>query len=211
MVWPVFPRCPTYGFTKRADYSETVIERESGIRTINRNWYYPLHTFSAVPMGEQHHKDIDAVVRFWLAIGGRSGRFLFWDQMDYRSINELDDAITAADQPLEVVPDSPGGYQMFKLYQDADALFTQYRMIQKPWPGTIQVAENNVPLVETTHWVLDYDTGIVTFTSPRAGVLTWGGQFYVPVMFESVPEFMISNKDIWQTSFALRELRLETE
>lgn len=210
MSWPIFPRCPTYGFTKRPDYSETVIERESGIRTVNRNWYYPLLTFSAVPMGDRHDQDVDAVVRFWLAIGGRSGQFLFKDYMDFRSADQLDFAITASDQPLEIIADSPGGYQMYKLYRDDDAVFTQYRLIQKPKPGSVLVAEDGVQLTETVDWMLDADTGIVQFTAPREGVLTWGGEFYVPVMFESVPEFMITNKEIWQTSFALRELRLPT-
>lgn len=210
MAWPVFPECPSFGFTKRADYSVTIVERASGVRSVNRNWYYPLHTFSAVPIGERSEDDMYRVARFWHAIGGQAGRFLFKDYTDYKSTNVPSDDTSATDQPLVAVEDSPGGWQLVKLYEDDEFEFQQQRLIQKPKEDTILIAVDGVTQTEGVDYTIDYDTGIVTFDSPldSDAVLTWGGEFYVPVMFETTPEFMVTNRGIQQTSFALRELRL---
>jgi uncharacterized protein (TIGR02217 family) len=210
MPWPVFPKCPTFGFTKRADYSVTIVERSSGIRTVNRNWYYPLHTFSAVPMGDRYEDDIHLVMRFWHYVGGQSGQFLFRDLTDYASTALPSLAITPFDQPLIEIEGSPGGFQLTKVYVDDTFAFQQQRLIQKPEQGTLRLGLDGVEIDEGDDWTCDYDTGVVQILAGLGSpaVLTWGGEFYVPVMFESTPEFMISEEKIQQTSFALRELRL---
>jgi uncharacterized protein (TIGR02217 family) len=211
MVWPVFPTCPSFGFTSRPDYSVTIVERASGLRSINRNWYYPLHTYSAVPIGERAQEDIHKVLKFWHAIGGQSGRFLFFDYVDHRSSVDIDNEPTPTDQPLVENVNSPGGYQLVKLYEDEAALYQQQRLIQKPISGTIRVANEVGAEQAPGTWTLDYDTGILQVEGGFIGTpATWGGQFYVPVMFESTPEFSVTNRRIQQTSFALRELRLPT-
>jgi uncharacterized protein (TIGR02217 family) len=140
MAWPVFPACPAFGFTSRPDYSVTVVERASGVRSVNRNWYYPLHTYSAVPIGERAQEDIHRILKFWHAVGGRAGRFLLFDYVDFKSSVDIDGEPTPTDQPLVEVEDSPGGYQLVKLYEDEELLFQQQRLIQKPMDGTIRVA-----------------------------------------------------------------------
>lgn len=209
MAWPVFPICPSFGFSKLADYSVTIVERASGIRTINRNWYYPLHTFSAVPIDGRNEDDMSLVMRFWHAIGGQSGQFRFKDYTDYRSTDTPGDAISATDQPLGET-DTDNVWQLTKVYVDESFAYQQYRLIQKPISGTILIADGGVPLTEGADYSIDYETGLVTFNSSAlpAGVPTWGGEFHVPVMFESTPEFMIINKKFQRTGFALRELRL---
>lgn len=212
MPWPIFPACPSFGFTSRPDYSVTIVERASGVRTVNRNWYYPLHTYSAVPIGERAQEDIHRILKFWHAIGGRSGRFLFFDYVDFKSSVDIDVEPTPTDQPLIELEDSPGGYQLVKLYEDEDALFQQQRLIQKPIPNTIRVANDVGAEQPPETWSIDYDTGILTPGGGFSGVpTTWGGQFHVPVMFESAPEISVTNRRIQQTSFALRELRLPSE
>lgn len=209
MPWPIFPVCPTFGFSSTPDYSVTVIERSSGIRTVNRNWYYPLHVYTAVPIGNKPENDIYRIQRFWHAVGGRSGRFLLDDGLDNSSVDELGAAITPQDQPVVIDTDlSPSSYRLFKLYQDDEFLLQQTRKITHPKEGTIRIALDAVELDEGVDWTLDYETGVVTFAAPSTGVYTWGGEFYVPVMFESSPEFVLSEKKIRQTGFSLRELRL---
>src|ERR1044072_690071 len=137
-MWPLFPQCPAYGFTSMPDYSDTIVERSSGARSVNRNWYYPLHLYSAVPIVEKFEDDIHRILKFWHAIGGRSGRFLFTDLVDFRSTLNVGDTITPSDQPIVLNADlSPPGYQLTKVYRDDDLLFEQQRLIQKPVPGTI--------------------------------------------------------------------------
>jgi uncharacterized protein (TIGR02217 family) len=206
-TWPVFPECPSFGFTGSPDYSVTVIERSGGVRSRNRNWYYPLHVYAAVPIGNRPEADIYRVQRFWHAVGGRSGSFLFDDKLDNSSVDEPGLAITPSDQPITLDADSPGAYRLFKKYEDDGALLQQVRIISKPVEGTIRVAADGVEIFEGADWTLDYDTGVIEFDSPGAAVYTWGGNFYVPVMFESAPEFVLSEHKIRQTGFTLRELR----
>lgn len=211
MAWPVFPLCPSFGFTKLADYSVTIVERASGIRTVNRNWYYPLHTFSAVPLDGRQEDDMSIIMRFWHAIGGQSGQFRFRDYTDYKSTARPGDEISAIDQPL-IETQTPNVWQMVKLYTDETFQYQQQRLIQKPVDATILIADSGVDLNEGSDYSIDYETGLVTFDSSAlpAGVPSWGGEFHVPVMFESTPEFMIVNKKFQRTGFALRELRLES-
>lgn len=212
MTWPTFPACPTFGFTGTPDYSVTVIERAGGFRSVNRNWYYPLHVYAAVPMGNQPEADIYRVQRFWHAVGGRAGRFRFNDRLDNTSTDSPELAITASDQPIVLdATDSPTVYQLFKTYEDEDALLQQVRIISKPVQGTILIAADGVEIVEGVDWTLDYETGVVTFAAPDDSVYTWGGMFDVPVMFESSAEFIMSEHKIRQTGFSLRELRIRPE
>jgi uncharacterized protein (TIGR02217 family) len=209
MPWPVFPICPAFGFTSSPDYSVTIVERASGMRSINRNWYYPLHVYSAVPIGERAQDDIHRVLRFWHAIGGRAGRFLFSDYADYKSSVSIDDDPTPLDQPLVEILESPGGWRLVKLYEDEDSIEQQQRIIAKPVQGTIRVANSVGAEQPESTWSIDYDTGVLTPGVGFAGTpATWGGEFRVPVMFETPPEFTVTNKEIQQTAFALRELRL---
>lgn len=209
----VFPHCPSYGFTKRADYSVTIVERASGVRTVNRNWYYPLHVFVAVPFEHVLEEDASRIQSFWHAVGGQAGQFLFIDYSDYSSAMTPSMQTTPIDQPaLEIAASSPQ-YQLVKVYVDTTYQFQQQRIIQKPKRGTITVADNGVLMTENVDYTLDYETGIITPNTSFSGPVTWGGEFYVPVMFETVPEFMIVNRSryggyISQTSFSLRELRL---
>ena len=209
----VFPHCPSYGFTKRADYSVSIVERASGVRTVNRNWYYPLHIFIAVPFDAVLEEDASKIQRFWHAIGGQSGQFLFLDYTDYSSADSPSDATTALDQPVLEIAGSSPTYQLAKVYADEQYDYQQFRLIQKPKDGTIKVADNGSPLTEDVNYTIDYDTGILTPITSLTGPITWGGDFYVPVMFETVPEFSVINRShtggqIQQTSFSLRELRL---
>jgi uncharacterized protein (TIGR02217 family) len=210
-TWPVFPICPAFGFTSAPDYSVTIVERSGGVRSVNRNWYYPLHTYSAVPIGDRDEQDIYRIQKFWHAIGGRSGRFLFDDGTDNHTGDTPETATTRSDQPVMLdANDSPPQWQLFKLYEDDTVVpgFQQLRIIQKP--RAVLLAINDVPIVEGVAYTIDYDTGIVTFSvEPESSdAVTWGGTFYVPVMFETRPEFVLSNRKIRQTGFTLQELRL---
>lgn len=211
MPWPKFPACPGYGFTVIPDYDDTVVERANGRRTVNVNWQYPLMLFSAVPMGEKAEDDMHRVLRFWHAGAGRANRFLFKDYTDFKSSVVFSDAITFNDQQVILNPDdSPASWQLYKRYRDDDNLLSQLRIIQKPVQGTIRIADEGVELDEGPDWTLDYDTGIVTFAvEPESP--TWGGEFWVPCMFETKPAFVITNKRIQASEFSLRELRLDDE
>lgn len=208
MAWSVFPACPSYGFTKRPDYSDSATERGSGFVTVNRNWYYPLNMFSAVPLENRRDDDMYKVMKFWLAIGGRSGQFLFKDYTDFKSANSASASITGSDQPL-LETGTTNVYQLMKTYVDDEFNFIQYRAIQNPRSGTVIIQDNGSPLTESVDYTIDHETGLVTFLAPALPITdpTWGGEFYVPCMFATTPEFVANNWRTVSTGFSLREFR----
>jgi uncharacterized protein (TIGR02217 family) len=60
------------------------------------------------------------------------------------------------------------------------------RNITKPKQGTISIFDNASLKTETTHYTVNYGTGVITFLSApvNAHVLTWTGNYYLPVRFK---------------------------
>jgi hypothetical protein len=77
--------------------------------------------------------------------------------------------------------------------------------------GTILIAANGVTLTETTHYVIDYTRGTVDFVGSPSSPLTWGGEFDVPVRFNSGFPVEILNRQIQSVQFILREIRAGLE
>lgn len=76
-------------------------------------------------------------------------------------------------------------FGLYKTYSSGGV--TRTRRIIKPATGTVSIYKNDVLQTLTTHYTIDYTTGIVTFVSAPANghTLKWTGRFYVPVRFES--------------------------
>lgn len=204
---PTFPKCPSFGFTSEPMYDVTITRRASGHERRNRNWSRPLHRYTAT-VGPREDADVQEVLEFWHAVGGRAVGFRFNDGNDNKScrVHEVPSAI---DQPLILVAGvSPAVYQLTKRYS-AGALY-QDREISKPISGTILVADNGVSKLEGVDWTLDYTTGLVSILFVPTGPLTWGGEFDVPVRFDSELPVELMDKRIQSASFSLMELR-ETE
>jgi len=199
-----FPACPSFGFTSEPMYSVTIIERASGVERRNRNWSYPLHRYTAT-VGPRVEDEIAELLELWHAVGGAALGFRFRDGVDYKSCR-VNETVTATDQPLLlVVGESPVEYQLVKRYTWATR--DQDRPIFKPVVGTILIADNGVTKTETTHYTVDYTTGRVSLLFAPDGPLTWGGEFDVPVRFDSEFPVEIYDKRIQSVQFVLRELR----
>jgi len=202
---PRFPGCPSFGFTTEPMYSVTIIERSSGIESRNRNWSRPLSRFTAT-VGPRVQAEIQEVLEFYHAVGGRAYGFRFKDAADYLSCR-VGETPTAVDQSLVLdATQSPDAYQLTKSYVAGSN--TQLREIFKPVQGTILIADGGTTKVENTHYTIDYATGLVTFLYTPSGTLTWGGEFDVPVRFDSELPVEIANYRIQSVQFTLRELRM---
>lgn len=200
---PSFPQCPSFGYTVRPNYSVTISEASSGWERRNRNWARPLHKFDCT-VGPRAVEDIQELLDFWHALGGPEVGFRFRDYNDYKSC-QVQETATRTDQLLELMTDSPNGYQLTKAYSYGAR--TQLRPILKPIQGTIMVADDGVAKTEGVHWQLNYATGVVTISFSPVGELTWGGEFDTPVRFDSEFPVEIVDRQIHSVAFALKELR----
>lgn len=200
---PRFPGCPSFGFMSEAVYAVAIIERASGVEQRNRSWSRPLHRYTAT-VGPRLEAEIQEALEFYHAVGGRAYGFRFRDAVDYKSCR-VNETATALDQPLEVIADSPEYYQMVKRY--TMGALSQQRDIYKPVQGTILVADNGVTKTEGADYTVDYTRGTVDLLFAPVGALTWGGEFDVPVRFDSEFPVEALNQRIQSATFTLRELR----
>lgn len=91
---------------------------------------------------------------------------------------------SAEDVSLGTGDGSTSAFQLVKLY---NVIFVTTRAIQLPVSGTVEISVAGALKTETTHYTVDYATGIVTFTGgsiPTAGqAVTASFEFDVPVRF----------------------------
>lgn len=200
---PRFPGCPRFGFTASPQYSVTISQAASGREHRNRNWAKPLHVYT-VQVGPKMEDDIQELLEFWHAVGGPECGFRFKDWADYKSCR-VNEVVSSTDQVLVLTPGSPGGYQLTKTYQFGTRQLV--RNIYKPVEGTVLIADNGTLKTEGVDYIIDYTQGLMTaFWSP-AGQVTAGYEFDVPVRFDSEFPIELTNHEIQQVSFQLRELR----
>jgi len=195
---PAFPGCPAYGFVSDPEYSVSVTRTASGYEKRNQNWRYPLQRM-IVTIGPRNRADIEIVHAFYHAVRGRTVAFRVKDWTDYKT-GSVDETPTATDQPLIAIP---GGsdFQLVKRYQfgidqDGDPVY-QDRPIYKPVTGTVVLSGAGT---------VDYATGRVT---GGAGG-TWGGEFDLPMRFDSGFPVEIENWKIHSVQFALQEIRVRS-
>lgn len=199
-----FPTCPGYGFAVQPQYLVSINSRQGGFERIDRRWTRPLNTYTALAVGERDEAEIQAIINFWHAMHGRATVFLLKDWADYKSCKVNEDLLST-DQPF-IFTDI--GYQMVKQYKVGS--LTQLRPITQPVGSSLVVQDGS--FAEHTDFTIDENTGILT---PDSGWIpgTWGGEFNVPVRFDSELSIAVEEKQIQSIDFSLREklIRLATE
>lgn len=205
---PVFPECPTYGFSSTPDYLVKIVTREGGFETRDRKWEEPLHAYEGVPMGNRPQADIERILKFYHAVGATAYKFRFKDWIDYMSC-DLDDEPSALDQPLTLVSGSPGGYQLLKRYATEDvAGYETYRTIRKPLGTSIRIANQAGVEQSSSTFNVEEDTGLINVLPGFSGTpATWGGEFYVPCRFAAPIKPTIVNRKIISLECYISEIR----
>lgn len=201
---PGFPACPSFGFTARPMYSNRIVRVESGRERRNRVWARPLLMFECSVTDVE--EDIYALLEFWHAVGGTLFGFRFNDPSDNLSC-ALGGDPAPLDQPLVAIDGSPATWQLVKRY--TRGALSQDRDIVKPIAATIRVANELGVEQPGTAWTLDDTTGVITPNGGFSGTpATWGGEFDVPVRFDSEFPIEIIQRRVQSVSFTLAELRL---
>ena len=158
-----------YGSVFGQEYNTRIIQLRSAHERRNANWSMPLGKYSILYnnlIPEDHVLVRDAHT----ACMGALHAFRFKDRVDFEATAEVIGTGTGAEQELQLV----------KTYTFGSTDFV--RNIYKPVSGEVQIYEDGVELASS----VDTTTGIVTITSSVGSeVITWTGEFDVPVRFAS--------------------------
>lgn len=170
--------CVTFGTTGGPTWLTRKVGLKSGVIRRNAMRSRPLYRYTFVYRNlapEMHQEVIDA---FNACMGGAYS-FRVKDWADFE----------AADEEFSVLgTGAPQTLQLTKAYTFGAR--TVFRPIRKPVAGTVIIKANDVPIAAT----VDPTTGLATFTAAGASVLSWEGEFDVPVMFDD-DELQFSGDD----------------
>lgn len=158
----------------RIEEQEVEISRTDGGNEVrNTRWSQPLLRFEiAFPTSQRDDSVYLEVRNAYRAAMGMLHSFKFRDWSDYQ----------ATDAEFAVSDGVTTTYQLSKPYTFGSETFT--RNIQNP-VSPVALKADGVTI--SSGYSVDYSTGIVTFTSVPAdlAVLTWTGEFDIPVRFDS--------------------------
>jgi len=194
-------------------YDVTIVQRGKA-ESRNLNAEYPKIRIS-VTIPRDRVADIPYVRRFYRVCKGRTTGFRVRDPSDYLSTDlgyissDDDPAVTATDQPLIEDEDSPDHYRLVKQYTigEGSNSLAEYRYITKPVEGQIIVANDLGDEQPSTRWSLDYTTGVLIPNEQFVGTPAWwGGQFDVPMRFDSELPRRVEDFRIDEASFSLMEI-----
>jgi uncharacterized protein (TIGR02217 family) len=203
---PIFPGCPSFGFTAEPEYLVKITAREGGYERRDRKWARPLIKFTGVPLGDQPQADIEQVLYFWHAMGGMSSPFRFQDWTDYKSCG-LDAEPAATDQPIVATLDTPPKLRLVKQYVVGSII--QQREILRPLGSSLSIANEGGAVQPASSWTVDESTGLLTIGTGFSGTPTaWGGEFFCWVRFNAQLNPQVSNYQIQNVTVQLAELRV---
>lgn len=161
--------CVSYGTQGGPTWLTRKVGLKNGIIRRNPMRSRPLYRFNIVYRNLNPSSHAEVIDAFNACFGGAHS-FRLKDWADFEASNEQLSALSTG---------SPQTLQLRKLYTFGGQ--TVARPIRKPVTGTVTMRRNGVPFSPTS---IDYTTGLVTFTQAAGGVITWSGEFDVPVMFE---------------------------
>lgn len=181
----------SYGLVSRPKWKTRVVETDSGFVQAVASWTRARLYFECT-YDNLTQTQIDALRVFHFGRRGRLHFFRLLDWADYRTT--LDGSLTTMTQGDGTTTE----FQLHKVY--ADSVNPYSRRITKPinpsaWSDLevdvvhqpIEIAVNGTPLVEGVGYTVDYDTGVVTFSSPPGSGhnIDVYFEFHVPVRFET--------------------------
>ncbi|MES2488649.1 MAG: DUF2460 domain-containing protein [Pseudomonadota bacterium] len=145
--------------------------------------------------------------------GGRAHSFRHKDHADF-STNGGTGTPTSHDQLCTEIDAGDKTYQITYWFEDDPDETTTRRLILLPLASTVRVAKLNgvtwTELTETTHYTVDYLTGVITLVSAlgMGDTLYAGCEFDIPVKFETNLEGVKwSEYEILSTQINLIEVR----
>lgn len=134
--------------------------------------------------------DVHDIISHYEVLCGSEHSFPVRDKFDFKSCRPAD-YVSATDASLGTGDGATAVFQCKKQYKrtllDGATVIAIDRTIKVLKVGTVVVAVAGVIKTETTHYTVNYDTGVITFTGgniPTLGqAVTAGYEFYVKVCY----------------------------
>lgn len=134
--------------------------------------------------------DVHDIIAHYEVMGGSEHSFPVRDKFDYKSCKPTQ-TVAVTDAAIGTGDGVTAAFQLKKQYKrtllDGSTVIAVDRTIKVIKTGTLLVAVAGVLKTETTHYTVNYDTGIITFTGgniPTGGqAITAGFEFYVKVCY----------------------------
>ncbi|MGQ0565949.1 MAG: phage distal tail protein, Rcc01695 family [Gemmobacter sp.] len=178
-----FPANLSFGSVGGPERRTEIVTLANGFEERNTPWAHSRRRYDA-GVGLRSLDDVEALIGFFEARRGQLFGFRWKDWADFRSCGAKR-MVQADDQDLGVGDGERVVFALVKTYRSGDE--TYVRPIAKPVAGTVRVALDGQPRIESIDWAMDVTTGLVTFaTPPDPGVIvTAGYEFDVPVRFDT--------------------------
>lgn len=175
-----FPTRISFGATGGPERRNEIVRLTSGRERRNLRFARSRRRYDA-GTGLRSIEDLYDVVAFFEARRGSLVGFRFRDPFDWKSCRP-DGAVAPMDQAIGMGDGERTTFQLVKRYGEGEA--AELRPITAPVAGTVRVAVGGA---ETTEFVLDDATGVVTLEEPPGdGIpVTAGFEFDVPVRFDT--------------------------
>lgn len=198
----LFPTDISYRSSGGPGWRTTILENDSGTEVAISKWDTPRGIYNAVK-AVQTQQQLTQLIAFARVMDGAASSWRYKDWTDYASTadglvplsaNPFADqdqraAAVAAlgDQPIGVGNGSNKTFRLLKTYQYTSGTVTlsKTRVITKPVVGSVLIGVEGILATETSHYTIDYSTGIVTFNNAITldEVVTAGYEFDVPCRF----------------------------
>lgn len=178
-----FPPTLSFGSIGGPERLTEVVTLANGFEERNTPWAHSRRRYDA-GVGMRSLDDVETLIAFFEARRGQMFGFRWKDWSDHKS--GLPSApVAARDQVIGQGDGHETAFQLTKTYRSGDHAYA--RPIVKPVAGSVLVALEGDPQVESVHFSLDAATGIVTFeAAPAEGAeITAGFEFDVPVRFDT--------------------------
>jgi len=185
-------------------WSTTRVVVDSGRRSVDRRWSFPLHRYN-VAHCVKNNADFEVVRAFFYNVSGSFDGFRFKDFADFQSTQSNSSLVYLTGSTWQLYRDYTVGSRTFK------------RKIQKPCASPAPVIRRlRSGVWSTASATVDTTSGIATIASHATGdTYAWEGEFDVPVAFaDDAMEAEIVNRNaadgylVQWPSIVLEEIRL---
>jgi uncharacterized protein (TIGR02217 family) len=187
-----FPEDISRGCTGGPMYQTDILTSRSGHEVRLPTWSYARRQW-AVTLESWDEARLNTIIAFFHARFGKAYAFRFKDWSDYYAGMTMvaGTGLTynpaATSETLGTGDGSAAAFQLIKAYTSGG--YTTTRRITRPRSTTIKIYVAGTLKTETTHYTINYSTGVVTFTGgniPTAGqAIKWAGQFDIPARFDT--------------------------